>query len=49
LTAWFKLNQVDESAGDIFYSDIPLHYTYLKEKGQWKKREKFYKPTLSRM
>ena len=36
LTAWFKLNQVDESANQYLYTEVPCHYTFNKE---WKKRQ----------
>ena len=40
LTAWFKLNQRDESARTILYHEIPLEYRFDRPSSTWKKRQK---------
>ncbi|XP_015189382.1 PREDICTED: uncharacterized protein LOC107073306 [Polistes dominula] len=47
LLAWFKLNEEDPAARDYFYSEIPLHYTYVK--GVWKKRRNAYSKIITRL
>ncbi|XP_051163766.1 uncharacterized protein LOC127283125 [Leptopilina boulardi] len=47
LLDYFALNTRDPNARNYYYTDIPLHYTFKKEKidgktvSQWKPREKF--------
>ncbi|UYV82699.1 hypothetical protein LAZ67_22000600 [Cordylochernes scorpioides] len=40
LTAWFKLNQVDENARNILYGDIPQHYVFDKRLRKWIPRQR---------
>ncbi|XP_045036696.1 uncharacterized protein LOC123477427 [Daphnia magna] len=40
LTAFFKLNRVDESARQYFYREIPHHYVFIKKTNSWKPRVK---------
>ncbi|UYV63730.1 hypothetical protein LAZ67_2005450, partial [Cordylochernes scorpioides] len=40
LTAWFKLNQVDENARNILYGDIPQHYVFDKRLRKWTPRQR---------
>ena len=38
LTAYFRLNSVDEQARTYLYSEIPEHYVWDKQNTQWKRR-----------
>jgi hypothetical protein len=49
LTAWFLLNQEDQSANDILYSDIPQHYVYSNKHGKWTPRQRGENKTIGRM
>jgi hypothetical protein len=49
LTAWFALNQVDQSANDILYSDIPHHYVFDKKQCKWTPRQRGAERTIGRM
>jgi len=40
LTAYFKLNELDEFARGFFYHEIPEHYVYDKKLRQWKPRQR---------
>lgn len=40
LTAWFKLNQSDENAMNLLYTDIPSHYVYEKKETKCGSHEK---------
>jgi ATP-dependent DNA helicase PIF1 len=39
LIGWFKLNQIDSNARNIYYTDIPNHYVWCKKNKIWKKRK----------
>ena len=39
LSAWFALNNADESARKLTYAEIPEHYVYHKKDGVWKGRD----------
>jgi hypothetical protein len=47
LTAWFKLNQIDNTAHTYFYHDTPNYYTFSGE--VWKKRKKDGSHVIARM
>ncbi|UYV81456.1 hypothetical protein LAZ67_20001240 [Cordylochernes scorpioides] len=49
LTAWFKLNQVDENARNILYGDIPQHYVFDKRLRKWTPRQRGAGSTIGRM
>jgi len=49
LTAWFKLNEVNESAREYLYSDIPHYFVYDKSLNKWKPRKKGGDSTIGRM
>jgi hypothetical protein len=49
LTAWFVLNQEDETANEILYSDIPQHYVYNNKQGKWTPRQRGAEKTIGRM
>ncbi|GBM68089.1 hypothetical protein AVEN_66754-1 [Araneus ventricosus] len=38
LTAWFKLNLIDEVAHEYYYAAIPQYYVYDKDSTKWQKR-----------
>ena len=38
LTVWFKLNDSDEDAWHLLYSEIPSYYTFDSISHEWKKR-----------
>ncbi|XP_076064940.1 uncharacterized protein LOC143038981 [Oratosquilla oratoria] len=38
LTAWFKLNQVDENARIFLYCSVPEHYVFNKQTTKWTRR-----------
>jgi hypothetical protein len=38
LTAWFKLNEVNESANKYLYTEIPEHYVFHRDSGSWQPR-----------
>ncbi|XP_059352797.1 uncharacterized protein LOC130702739 [Daphnia carinata] len=40
LTAYFKLNHIDEDARQYFYREIPHHYVFVKKTSSWKARAK---------
>ncbi|XP_057376187.1 uncharacterized protein LOC130697273 [Daphnia carinata] len=40
LTAYFKLNCIDEDARQYFYREIPHHYVFVKKTNSWKRRAK---------
>ncbi|KAF0775701.1 hypothetical protein AaE_000599, partial [Aphanomyces astaci] len=40
LTAFFKLNQVDEFARTLLYAEIPAYYTWQVPDKKWKRRER---------
>jgi hypothetical protein len=48
LTAWFKLNCVDNSANQYKYIDIPYNYVFNKRDSKWNKRKNNTK-IISRM
>ncbi|RWS25337.1 uncharacterized protein B4U80_04936 [Leptotrombidium deliense] len=39
LTAFFKLNKMDENANSIRYEDIPSYYCWINASKQWQKRK----------
>src|SRR5688572_18262244 len=39
LTAWFKLNRLDETAHQYLYTEIPYHYVYDQGTTNWKLRQ----------
>lgn len=47
LTAWFKLNLLDNTARQYLYHHIPNHYTFYSKK--FKKRQKVDNNTIGRM
>ena len=56
LTAWFELNKRDKRAKDLYYYEIPEHYTYAKEGNrQWTRKggelgnKKTWKPCIGRL
>ena len=49
LTAWFKLNQEDETARTILYSDIPKHYVFDEKHRKWNLRQRGAEKTIGRM
>jgi hypothetical protein len=49
LTAWFKLNESDETATDIFYADIPQHFVFDNKNRKWKRRQRGADTTIGRM
>ncbi|XP_060129913.1 uncharacterized protein LOC132592021 [Zootoca vivipara] len=49
LTAWFKLNQEQEQARKILYSDIPIHYVFDSETNTWKLRQRGADKIIGRM
>ena len=49
LTAWFALNQRDNSANQYLYTEIPSHYIYKKKKKIWKPRRQGADKIISRM
>ncbi|UYV73007.1 hypothetical protein LAZ67_10001499 [Cordylochernes scorpioides] len=49
LTAWFKLNQVDENARNILYGDIPQNYVFNKRLRKWTPRQRGAGSTIGRM
>ena len=49
LTAWFKLNDIDDQAHDILYCSIPQHYVWNKSEKKWKRRQRRGDNVLSRM
>ncbi|XP_036146775.1 uncharacterized protein LOC118646933 [Monomorium pharaonis] len=49
LTAWFKLNQADENALQMRYTDIPYHYVYDKKETKWKQRVNRGEKIISRL
>jgi hypothetical protein len=49
LTAWFKLNQTDENALNILYSDIPQHYVFDNKHRIWTPRQRGAETTIGRM
>ena len=49
LTAWFKLNESDDDACHLLYSDVPTHYTFDSFSQQWRKRHKGGNKIISRM
>ncbi|GBM77760.1 hypothetical protein AVEN_231569-1 [Araneus ventricosus] len=40
LTAWFKLNLIDEEAHEYYYADIPQYYVFDKPSTKWQKRQR---------
>lgn len=48
LLEFFKLNQRDELARNVLYSDIPKHFTYDAKAKKWKRRERNFN-TIGRM
>ena len=49
LTAWFVLNQSDETAVQILYPDIPYHYVFDNRQKRWKVRQRGAENIVSRM
>ena len=49
LTAWFKLNQEDDTAVQYRYPDIPMHFVFHKTSKQWKPRKRGQEKIISRM
>jgi len=49
LTAWFKLNQSNESAKEYLYSEVPQHFVYDKQKNKWHPRQRGGETTIGRM
>ncbi|XP_053164882.1 uncharacterized protein LOC128350484 [Hemicordylus capensis] len=49
LTAWFKLNQQDEKARHILYTDIPVYYVFDKSNSTWKIRQRGAGKIIGRM
>ena len=38
LDSWFKLNETDNNASQMLYTDIPYNYIY--SKNEWKRRQR---------
>ncbi|XP_051782594.1 LOW QUALITY PROTEIN: uncharacterized protein LOC127527552 [Erpetoichthys calabaricus] len=49
LTAWFKLNQQNDEAKNILYSDIPLYYVFDSENCSWKLHQRGAEKVIGRM
>ncbi|XP_053152157.1 uncharacterized protein LOC128344988 [Hemicordylus capensis] len=49
LTAWFKLNQQDQKARNILYTDIPLYYVFDTSNSTWKIRQRNADKVIGRM
>src|SRR6267154_6585338 len=49
LTAWFKLNLVDEHARKHLYVDIPEHYVFDQKIRKWKPRQRGSTTVIGRM
>lgn len=47
LEDFFKLNEADENAHNMLYTDLPLHYVYVKN--QWQRRQRGANKVVSRM
>jgi hypothetical protein len=39
LTAWFKINEIDEGARTVLYPDFPQKYTWIQAQRKWKIRK----------
>ena len=42
LTAWFKLNQIDSTAHNYYYREIPLHYIFNEKYKTWTPRKRYF-------
>ncbi|GBM82113.1 hypothetical protein AVEN_16189-1 [Araneus ventricosus] len=49
LTAWFKLNLIDEEAHEYYYADIPQYYVFDKPSTKWQKRQRGGQQVIGRM
>ncbi|XP_072047483.1 uncharacterized protein [Amphiura filiformis] len=49
LTAWFQLNQDDDTAAQHLYSDIPQHYVFNSSTKKWQPRKRKNKQVIARM
>lgn len=49
LQAFFKLNQIDDSANNLLYLDIPQHYVWNDSDKKWTKRQRGGNKVISRM
>ena len=49
LTAWFKLNTSDATAQNLFYHQVPNHYTFQSKTKQWVKRKLISNEVIGRM
>lgn len=49
LIAWFQLNQADLGARQYLYSQIPLHYIYVKQTRKWRPRVQFRDKIVARI
>jgi hypothetical protein len=47
LESWFQLNLTDEDACQFLYTEIPIHYVYVK--GNWQKRQRGGEKIVPRM
>ncbi|GBN56753.1 hypothetical protein AVEN_270976-1 [Araneus ventricosus] len=49
LTAWFKLNLIDEEAHEYYYADIPEYYVFGNPSTKWQKRQRGGQQVIGRM
>ena len=49
LTAFFKLNQLDQNAHQYLYHEIPEHYTFNKSAKKWNPRQRASAPIIGRI